>query len=98
MLAPVGEGDIWSARFGAEYSSDFDDLQRIGGNLLIENATPLGVDTEFNYFRENLDDGSHDVAAQMSDLIVAQRSYQMNLQVSRAGEEAYQSALRIGRH
>jgi flagellar basal-body rod protein FlgC len=38
-----------------------------------------------------------DVAAQMSDLIVAQRSYQMNLQVIRAGEEAYQSALRIGR-
>ncbi len=38
-----------------------------------------------------------DVAAQMSDLIVAQRSYQMNLQVIRSGEEAYQSALRIGR-
>ena len=38
-----------------------------------------------------------DVAAQMSDLIVAQRSYQMNLQVIRSGEEAYQAALRIGR-
>lgn len=38
-----------------------------------------------------------DVAAQMSDLIVAQRSYQMNLQVIRTGEEAYQAALRIGR-
>ena len=38
-----------------------------------------------------------DVAGQMSDLIVAQRSYQMNLQVIRTGEEAYQAALRIGR-
>lgn len=37
-----------------------------------------------------------DVASQMSDLIVAQRSYQMNLQVIRTGEEAYQAALRIG--
>ena len=38
-----------------------------------------------------------DVAAQMSDLIIAQRSSQMNLQVIRSGEEAYQSALTIGR-
>ena len=38
-----------------------------------------------------------DVAGQMSDLIVAQRGYQMNLQVIRSGEEAYQAALRIGR-
>ena len=37
-----------------------------------------------------------DVAGQMSDLIVAQRSYQMNLQVIRTGEEAYQAALRLG--
>ena len=38
-----------------------------------------------------------DMAAQMSDLIVAQRSYQMNLQVIRNSREAYESALRIGR-
>ena len=38
-----------------------------------------------------------DFAGQLSDLIVAQRSYQMNLQVIRSSEEAYQSALRIGR-
>jgi len=38
-----------------------------------------------------------DLAAQMSDLIVAQRSYQMNLQVIRNSREAYESALRIGR-
>lgn len=38
-----------------------------------------------------------DVAGQMADLIVAQRSYQMNLEVIRTGEEAYQAALRIGR-
>jgi flagellar basal-body rod protein FlgC len=38
-----------------------------------------------------------DVAGQMADLIVAQRSYQMNLEVIRTGEEAYQAALRIGK-
>ena len=38
-----------------------------------------------------------EMAGQMSDLIVAQRGYQMNIQVIRAGEEAYQAALRIGR-
>ena len=37
-----------------------------------------------------------DVAGQMSDLIVAQRSYQMNLQIIRTGEEAYQAALQLG--
>ncbi len=38
-----------------------------------------------------------DIAGQMADLIVAQRSYQMNLEVIRTGEEAYQAAMRIGR-
>lgn len=38
-----------------------------------------------------------DTAGQMSDLILASRHYQMNLQVVSAAEEAYQSALGIGR-
>jgi flagellar basal-body rod protein FlgC len=37
-----------------------------------------------------------DMAGQMADLIVAQRAYQMNLQVIRNAQEAYQNALRIG--
>ncbi|MCB0990325.1 MAG: flagellar basal body rod C-terminal domain-containing protein [Acidimicrobiales bacterium] len=38
-----------------------------------------------------------DVAGQMSDMILASRHYQLNLQVVRAAEEAYQAALGIGR-
>lgn len=38
-----------------------------------------------------------DTAGQMSDLILASRHYQMNLQVVSAAEEAYQAALGIGR-
>ena len=38
-----------------------------------------------------------DVAGTMTDLIIASRHYQLNLQVVKAAEEAYQSALGIGR-
>jgi flagellar basal-body rod protein FlgC len=38
-----------------------------------------------------------DVAGNMSDLIVAQRSYTMNIRVVQAAKEAYESALRLGR-
>lgn len=37
-----------------------------------------------------------DLAKEMADMIAAQRSYQMNLQVIRTNEETYQAALRIG--
>jgi flagellar basal-body rod protein FlgC len=38
-----------------------------------------------------------DVAGNMSDLIVAQRTYTMNIRVVQAAKEAYESALRLGR-
>ncbi len=38
-----------------------------------------------------------DMAGQMSDLIIAQRTYQMNIQVIQSSREAYETALRIGR-
>jgi flagellar basal-body rod protein FlgC len=37
-----------------------------------------------------------DLAKEMADMIAAQRSYQMNLQVIKTNEETYQAALRIG--
>ncbi|MCO6502215.1 MAG: flagellar basal body rod protein FlgC [Acidimicrobiales bacterium] len=37
-----------------------------------------------------------DLAGQMADLILATRSYQMNVQVLQDAREAYQSALKIG--
>ena len=38
-----------------------------------------------------------DLAGQMSDLIIASRAYQMNLEVVRSSREAYEAALTIGR-
>jgi flagellar basal-body rod protein FlgC len=38
-----------------------------------------------------------DVAGNMSDLILAQRSYTMNIRVVQAAKEAYDAALKIGR-
>jgi len=38
-----------------------------------------------------------DTVGTMSDMIIASRHYQLNLQVVKAAEEAYQSALEIGR-
>ena len=38
-----------------------------------------------------------DMAKEMADMIAAQRSYQLNLQVIKTNEETYQSALQIGR-
>jgi flagellar basal-body rod protein FlgC len=37
-----------------------------------------------------------DMAGQMTDLIIANRSYQMNLKTIETGREAYQAALRLG--
>jgi len=37
-----------------------------------------------------------DLAGELTNLIQAQRSYQVSLKVIQSGEEAYQSALRIG--
>ena len=38
-----------------------------------------------------------DLSKEMTDMIAAQRSYQMNMQVIKTNEETYQAALRIGR-
>ena len=38
-----------------------------------------------------------DTAGTMSDLIIASRHYQMNLQVVKTAEESSQAALQIGR-
>ena len=38
-----------------------------------------------------------ELSKEMADMIAAQRSYQMNLQVIKTNEETYQAALQIGR-
>lgn len=44
----------WAARFRVEYATDFDDLERVGGHLLLSTRTRFGLDTETSYFQERL--------------------------------------------
>lgn len=50
----------WLLRVRAEYGHNFDDLSWLGGQVLLDTASRWGVDTEFNYRRENLRDGRLD--------------------------------------
>ena len=50
----------WLLRARAEYADDFDDLSRVGGQVLLDSASRWGLDTEFNHWREDLGFGRHD--------------------------------------
>ena len=50
----------WSGRVSAEYATEFADVDRIGGRLLLSTASRFGIDTEMNYLEERLADGGRD--------------------------------------
>ncbi len=50
----------WSARVSAEYAGELDDLERIGGRLLVNTASRFGVDTEMSHLEEQLPEGRTD--------------------------------------
>lgn len=50
----------WLLRARAEYADDFDDLSRIGGQILLDSASRWGLDSEFNRWREDLAPNRHD--------------------------------------
>lgn len=76
-----------------------------GRGVAVTAVVEQGGDAPRTYDPENplADDDGYvvhpvvDLGGQMTDLILAQRSYQANLQVISEAREAYQSALRIGR-
>ena len=41
-------------RFDVEYALDFDDLERVAGNVLWEHSSRIGVDASVNFFQEDL--------------------------------------------
>jgi hypothetical protein len=47
-------------RLGAEYANTFDGLERIGGNLLLQTASRLGLDAQGHYLEETLANGRRD--------------------------------------
>jgi hypothetical protein len=50
----------WAGRLSVEYLETFDDLDVIGGRLLVSTASRFGLDTQMDYFRETLRNGRHD--------------------------------------
>ena len=50
----------WSLQASTEYSTDFDDITRIGNRLQLDTITRFGVDAEFNYWHEFLGTQRHD--------------------------------------
>ena len=54
------EPRFWGGRLRGEYGDDFDSVSRIGGGLVLDTTLRIGLDTEFNYRRENLGAGRHD--------------------------------------
>ena len=50
----------WAAQFSADYATEFNDLDFIGGRLLVETASRWGLDTEMKYLQERLPRGARD--------------------------------------
>lgn len=48
----------WSGRARVEYGSDLDDIDRIGGHLLLSTSSRLGFDLEWNSFEEKTATGT----------------------------------------
>jgi hypothetical protein len=42
----------WAGRVRSDYATDFDDLGRVGGNLLLSTTSRFGLDVEMNHFEE----------------------------------------------
>ena len=45
---------LWLTRSNLEYGDDFDSLQRLGGQFLIDTSSRFGIDSSVNYLREDL--------------------------------------------
>lgn len=62
MMEPHLHEDHWvyGGHIQGEYGETFDSLSRIGGRLLLDSTVRWGVDTEFNYRREEIAPQVHD--------------------------------------
>lgn len=62
MMSPHFTTDpfAWSLQARSEYSSDFDDLTRVGNRLVFDTRTRFGADAEFNYWHEQPAGQPHD--------------------------------------
>lgn len=56
--APIVRG--WLARFSVDESNDFQGLNRVNGRLLLDSACAIGLQLNWSYLDERLDNGRHD--------------------------------------
>ncbi len=53
-------GKWWKGQLRTDYVNDFNDLQTIGGQLILETQSRFGIDTEMKYRHESLGTGMTD--------------------------------------
>jgi hypothetical protein len=53
---------IWAVRLSVEESNDFDGLNRLNGQVLLEGPLRLGLQADWSWLHENLSDGGTDDA------------------------------------
>ena len=56
----LDSGKRLSAQFSSDYATEFNDLDQIGGRLLVDTAARWGVDTEMKYFQETVPRATRD--------------------------------------
>ena len=50
----------WAAQFSTDYATGFNDLESVGGHLVLSTASRFGVDASARYFQERLPGDKHD--------------------------------------
>ena len=87
-----------------EVQEGTESISRAGGGVEVVGIRENGAAPQLAYDPDNPlanDDGYVvqpviDITTQMTDLIIATRMYQLNIQAMQSNQEAYESALRIG--
>ena len=74
----------WGLQLALENGNDFDGLNRVGGRAVLETTSRIGILTSWNYYRENLCDGSTDNMV-IGDFNVTYRFAQRECAMMRAG-------------
>lgn len=59
-LSPPRPTRRWAGRFRVDYAADFDDIERLGGHLLLSTASGWGLDSQLDFFTERLPAGARD--------------------------------------
>lgn len=73
----------WTGRTRLEYGTDFDDIDRVGGQILVSHSSRLGIDAEWNSFAEKTATGTDRLT--LGDINLVYRIAQSERLLWRAG-------------